>query len=277
MTLGTGFPATWGGAAQISVAGTAAGMTQPKSDPKSDLAEHLRRQAEHEREFHVRELINDASGRLPHTATRAAVVEEIVKLPYRIVMARRFGRQSWEIFIDNPPEPERISASERKRIHKDSIRLLKNFGTANGATDRKTADQYGLKLVWRDWGRRRKQSVLSEEENWQFRILPWENCRTRMCFIEDLRAVLFRYCERYWEAPMSKRISTPGRKKSLQQVNGTKIRELRTGLELTQRGLANACNPAVSIHRIIRAEQGKATEALIQNLADTFRRLRKPI
>jgi hypothetical protein len=168
--------------------------------------------------------------------------------------------------------------------------VLKNFGEATGAPDRKTADQYGLDLLWADWSRRQEewsyhQKYVPEafrqdlEERPYFRTL-WseeDGRRTEHYYIEDLRLVMWRYCNRHWDAPASANISQPGRQKGF-AMRGAKIRELRNQLGLSQRVLGEECKPPVSARKIMRAEQGhRMAEGFPENLAATFSRLGIPI
>ena len=69
-------------------------------------------------------------------AYRSAVVEACGKLPVSTVKARRSADGRWEIFVENPRK--RIPRSEAKKIKQDALTVLKNFGEATGAPDRKT-------------------------------------------------------------------------------------------------------------------------------------------
>jgi hypothetical protein len=93
-------------------------------------------------------------------------------------------------------------------------------------------------------------------------------------FIQDVGGVLVQYCKVYWRpAPASRKIERPGRRKGF-AMRGSKIRELRNKLGLTQRALAGECKPPVSAREIMRAERGqRMAEGLPENLAATFTRL----
>lgn len=225
---------------------------------------------------HFRRKQEIAKGAMPGPASRAAVLVKIVKLPVRTIKARRIDglEPRWEIFVD-----KRTPASEQ--LKKAARTVLKDFGDAVGAPDRKIADQYGLDEIWKDQKRRQeewdsRQQGVPEifrqelEGGWRFKVLGPGH------YIEDVRGAMLRYCEAYWDVPASRKISRPGRRKAL-ELNGAKVSELRNNLGLSQRALAQACQPEVSVFKIIRAEKGRATEGLLQNLATTFSRLGQPV
>jgi hypothetical protein len=178
--------------------------------------------------------------------------------------ARPIEGQGVEIFIDwYMPTPEVT------RLKRKCGTILKKVGRAVGSPDRKTSMDYGFERLWTDRDLRLEKSphfqVFVEEEEGRFLELR---------VIQDLRSVLLCYWEKYWtSAPISGKTKGPGRPKGI-ELDPVEVRKLRLECRLSQKKLAEACEPRVPHYRIIRAEKGRGvSEGFPEILAKTFSRL----